>query len=117
VALAHCGECHTPRRANGTLDGELSYAGTAAGPDGALVPNITPDERTGIGSWSAPDISWFLETGLTPDGNDTQGTMREVIEEGYSHLTRDDRDAIAAFLRALPPIDHVVESAHPEAAN
>ena len=53
TALAHCGECHTPRNALGALDTSLWYAGTKDGPEGELAPNITPHGATGIGRWSA----------------------------------------------------------------
>lgn len=104
VALGHCRECHTARTRSGALDPLGAYAGTEQGPDGALVPNITPDDPTGIAAWTEADIAWYLETGLMPDGNDAQGVMRELIDQGYEHLTREDRDAIATFLRSLTPI-------------
>ncbi|MBI3707992.1 MAG: cytochrome c, partial [Proteobacteria bacterium] len=51
-ALTHCGECHTPRNAMGGLKTSLAYAGTADGPEGERVPNVTTDPDTGIGKWS-----------------------------------------------------------------
>jgi len=105
-ALAHCGECHTPRTLAGSLDATLAYAGSLEGPEGALAPNITPDEETGVGGWSDADMIWFLQTALLPDGDDSQGLMREVIEAGYQHLDREDLAAIATYLRSLPPIEN-----------
>jgi mono/diheme cytochrome c family protein len=104
TALAHCGECHTPRTFLGGLNLSMSYAGAADGPEGELAPNITPDETTGIGKWSSADVVWYLQTGLKPDGDDTQGLMSELIEHGYKHLTEADLRAIAVYLRSLPPI-------------
>src|SRR5690606_23437381 len=55
-ALGHCGECHAPRGAMGAMDRDRWLAGTAAGPEGGKVPNITPHPGTGIGSWSDADV-------------------------------------------------------------
>ena len=108
-ALGHCEECHTPRNLFGGLRKDRGYAGTVDGPDGELAPNITPDPDTGIGSWSSADLVWFLQMGLKPDGDDTQGLMSELIETGYSHLGEDDLEAIAAYILSLLPIRHKVE--------
>lgn len=108
-ALAHCGECHSPRNAFGAIDADLRYAGTADGPEGEKAPNITPDNQTGIGDWSTADMVWFLQTGLFPDGDSTQGTMFEVIENGYQYLPVSDLRAIDRYLRSLTPIRNAVE--------
>jgi len=109
LAAAHCGECHTPRTLSGGLDRAMWLAGSRDGPEGELAPNITPDEKTGIGEWSIPDLVWYLETGLKPEGDDTQGLMNEVIKHGYANLPREDREAIAHYLKSLPPIENRVE--------
>lgn len=105
-AVAHCGECHTPRTLSGALDRTRWLAGAAEGPEGELAPNITPHEATGIGRWTRPDVVWYLQTGLKPDGDDTQGLMKELIEHGYQHVPRADLEAIAIYLESVPPIDH-----------
>lgn len=109
TALSHCRECHTPRTTTGGLDTDMDYAGSTDGPEGELAPNITPDERTGIGSWATPDIIWFLQTGFKPDGDDAQGLMGEVITQGYQYLTEPDLQSIAEYLKSLKPIEHEVE--------
>jgi len=107
-AVAHCGECHTPRDRFGGLDPARRFAGTTDGPDGAVVPNITPDRKTGIGRWSERDIAYYLETGMTPDGDFAGDVMADVIDNGLRHLTDEDRRAIATYLKSLPPIEHAV---------
>lgn len=107
-AAAHCGECHTPRTWTGGLDRTMGLAGSKDGPEGELAPNITPDEKTGIGEWSINDLVWYLETGLKPDGDDTQGLMSEVIRHGYANLPRADREAIAVYLKTVPAIENRV---------
>ena len=103
-ALAHCGECHTPRNLLGGLKSDMHFAGSKAGPERELAPNITPHKKTGIGDWNRVDISYFLETGMKPDGDDTQGLMSEVIEHGYQYLLPEDLDALAEYLISIVPI-------------
>lgn len=108
TAAAHCAECHTPRDRFGGLQQEFLYAGTRAGPEDSVVPNITPDKQTGIGSWSEVELAYFLETGLTPDGDSAGDLMAEVIDNGLHYLTKEDLRAIAAYVLSLPPIEHQV---------
>lgn len=107
-ALGHCAECHTPRNLMGALQNKMAFAGSTEGPEGELAPNITPDEKTGVGEWSAADMVWYLKTGFKPDGDDTQGLMAELIENGYQYLSKSDLKAIAVYLNALEPIANQV---------
>jgi mono/diheme cytochrome c family protein len=106
TAVAHCGECHTPRTLSGALDRSRWLAGAAEGPEGELAPNLTPHDDTGLGRWTRPDVVWYLQTGLRPDGDDAQGLMRELVEHGYQHVPRADLEAIALYLESLPPIEN-----------
>jgi len=108
TAAAHCVECHTPRGRLGGLKKDLSYAGTREGPDGDVVPNITPDKDTGIGRWREGDLAYYLETGIMPDGDSAGDLMAEVIDSGLRFLTKDDLRAIAAYIFTLAPIEHAV---------
>jgi mono/diheme cytochrome c family protein len=107
-ALGHCGQCHTPRDLIGALDHEMAYAGTADGPDGKSVPNITPDPETGIGRWRDNDLVFLFRTSLLPDGDTVGGGMAEVVDIGTKHLSEADLEAIATFLKALPPIHNQI---------
>jgi len=102
--LGHCGECHTPRNALGAPDRSREMAGTAEGPEGRKVPNITPDRDAGIGRWAPGDLETFLEIGMLPDGDFAGAGMGEVIDENTGKLTPEDRRAIAAYLAALPAL-------------
>ncbi|MDQ0422662.1 mono/diheme cytochrome c family protein [Peteryoungia aggregata LMG 23059] len=98
----HCGECHTPRNA---LGGFLSGQWLAGGPnpDGeGSIPNITPGSKS-MGSWSEGDIVAYLETGFTPDYDSVGGSMVEV-QKNMAELTAADREAIAAYLKAIPAV-------------
>jgi mono/diheme cytochrome c family protein len=96
----HCGECHTPRDPLGGLVRERWLAG-APNPEGrGRVPNITPGGKS-ISEWSAADIAYYLETGFTPEF-DTVGGSMVAVQENMSKLSARDREAIAAYLKALP---------------
>ena len=103
TALAHCGECHTPRNWFGATEPSRFLAGTSHGPEGRAVPNITPDPDTGIGTWSEQDIVTLLKDGQTPDFDFVGGAMGEIVRN-TCRLDDDDRQAIAAYLKSLTPI-------------
>lgn len=103
-ALAHCGECHTPRAIDGSLRKDMWLAGTADGPEGELAPNITPDTETGIGGWSPDEIATYLRIGQDPDGDFAGSLMASVIEDSTGNLTERDIAAIVEYLKSLPPI-------------
>ncbi|MBZ8133122.1 cytochrome c [Afifella sp. IM 167] len=97
----HCGECHTPRDAIGGMQRSEWLAG-APNPEGkGKIPNITPSEE-GLGAWSEADIAYFFESGFTPDFDSVGGSMVAVQEE-LAKLQPGDREAIAAYLKAVPP--------------
>ncbi|WP_139112546.1 cytochrome c [Hoeflea olei] len=96
----HCGECHTPRNALGGFKTDAWLAG-AKNPEGeGVIPNLTPGGKS-IGSWSAADIAYYLESGFTPDFDSVGGSMVDV-QKNMAHLPGSDREAIAAYLKALP---------------
>ncbi len=99
-AIGHCEGCHTPRNAFGNRSGRHAYAGAEGPPYDA--PNITP-HADGLAEWSHADLTLFLETGFTPDGDAVGGGMRHVIRDGTSKLTAADREALATFVASLPP--------------
>jgi mono/diheme cytochrome c family protein len=108
--VGHCGECHTPRTVTYATDNARFLAGNAKGPEGAVVPNITPDKDTGL-TWSVDEIAEYLGTGNKPDGDVAGGLMDEVIQgtaAGYKDLTEADRLAIAQYLKTLPPVRNKV---------
>ena len=103
----HCGECHTPRNVLGGPIASEAFAG-ARNPDGkGTVPNITPSDD-GIGDWSKGDIVYLLETGTLPDF-DVIGDNMVPVQENMERLTAEDREAIAAFLKTLPPRPNAVK--------
>ena len=105
LALAHCGECHTPRNPLGGLDVDRWLSGNADGPDGAVVPNITPDPDTGL-TWTTSQIVDYLKTGATPDFDFAGSLMADVIDRDTSRLSDTDLKAIAAYLKSVKPVKH-----------
>ena len=96
----HCGECHTPRNPIGGFAGNAWLSG-AQNPEGeGVIPNLTPGGKS-ISGWSASDIAYYLESGFTPDFDSVGGSMVDV-QKNMAKLTGGDRDAIAAYLKALP---------------
>lgn len=97
----HCGECHTPRAFTGGSKKSQWLAGAAAVEGSGIVSNITSGEG-GIGNWSEADIANYLETGFTPEFDSASGAMVDV-QKNMAELTPEDRAAIAAYLKAIPP--------------
>lgn len=114
-AVGHCGECHTPRSAmTMALDNSRFLAGNPkkTGPEGQLVPNITPDKATGLGDWTEEQIATYLGTGNRPDGDVAGGLMGELIQgtlAGYKDLTKGDLQAVAKYLKSIPAVKNKIE--------
>ena len=99
----HCGECHTPRDALGGSDTSRWLAG-APNPEGrGRIPNITPAGKN-TAEWSASDLAYYFESGFTPDF-DTVGGSMVAVQENLAKLPAGDREAIAAYLKAIPAIE------------
>jgi mono/diheme cytochrome c family protein len=101
--LGHCGECHTPRSGTGGSLHNLELAGNPEWFEDEAMPNITPHREDGIGKWSINDIEYFLQTVMLDDGDFVGGAMSAVIDNNTSKLTKDDRLAIATYLKSIEP--------------
>ena len=97
----HCAECHSPRNPLGGIVTAQRFAG-GPNPEGeGWVPNIT---QQGLKEYSDKDIAYLLETGNTPEGDSVGGSMAPVIRN-TSQLTPEDRDAMAVYIKSLPPVE------------
>ena len=97
----HCAECHSPRNLLGGIIESQRFAG-GPNPEGeGWVPNIT---QKALADYSAEDVSYLLETGRTPDGEALGSSMIPVIRN-TSQLSAEDRDAMAAYIKSLPPVE------------
>ena len=99
--LGHCGACHTAKTATGG-DSSRTYQGGVL--QGWYAPNITNDQRTGLGTWSADEVVTYLRTGHTRTAA-ASGPMAEVVSYSTSNMTEPDLHAIATYLKSLPGQD------------
>lgn len=93
----NCAACHTTK-------GEAAYAGGAAIETrfGRVYPgNLTPDPEHGLGQWSADAFWRAMHHGQSRDGR----LLNPVFPyTSYTHLTREDSDALYAFLQSQAPV-------------
>ena len=87
-ALAHCGDCHTPRNLALALDNRSKFAGAVAA--GWHAFNITSDRGTGIGAWSDTEIADYLVAGHASGRGTAAGSMGEAVDQSFSLLTPAD---------------------------
>ncbi|UJP04601.1 MAG: cytochrome c [Nitrosomonas sp.] len=95
--VGNCMGCHTAR-------GGEPYAGGRKlnTPFGEFVTsNITPDNETGIGHWNEEDFWQAFHYGKSKDGRYLYPAFPYTE---YTKVTRQDADAIFAYLRSLPPV-------------
>lgn len=92
-----CTACHT------SPEGKPFAGGRAMPtPFGTIyTSNITPDPETGIGKWTADDFYKTMHEGRFPDGGLLYPAMPYA---SYTKVSRDDSDAIYAYLRSVPAV-------------
>src|SRR5215470_787331 len=106
VQLAGCTDCHTPGHLLGKPDIARFLGGSDVGFEmpglGIFVgPNLTPDNGTGLGSWTSDEIVTAIQTGVRPDGRILAAIMPW---RAYAGLRQSDAAAIVEYLRSLPPV-------------
>lgn len=99
-ALAHCGDCHTPRNKLQALDNRRKYAGTQV--QGWMAYNITSDETAGVGAWSNEALNKYLAAGYAEGHGAAAGPMAEAVDLSLSKLDPADIAAITTYLRSVP---------------
>lgn len=96
--IGDCMACHTER-------GGAPYAGgrAIATPFGSIyTSNLTPHAETGIGQWTADDFWRAMHNGKSRDGAFLYPAFPFT---NFTKMTRDDVDAIFAYLRTLEPVN------------
>ena len=94
----NCMACHTAR-------GGASYAGGLGIPTPfgtVFTSNLTPDANTGIGSWSSAHFWRALHNGRSKSGRLLYPAFPYI---SYTQVTREDSDAIFAYLRSQPAVN------------
>ena len=102
-ALAHCGDCHTPRNLLQALDNKHKFAG--AMPEGWRAYNITSDPTSGVGAWNEAELAQYLSTGHALGRGTASGPMAEAVDLSYTRLTAGDIRAMVVYLRSVPAIE------------
>jgi mono/diheme cytochrome c family protein len=110
VTLGGCNDCHTPGYFFGKPDKARELGGSEVGFEvpglGVFYgPNLTPDKESGLGTWSETDIVKAIQTGVRPDGRELVPVMPWPA---FAKLTKSDAEAIAAYLKSLPPVRNQV---------
>ena len=108
VTIASCHDCHTPGYFLGKPDMARYLGGSDVGFELPRLgifhgPNLTPDKETGLGNWTDAQVLKALQTGTRPDGR----VLAPIMPwHAFAQLTKQDADAIVAFLRSVPPVSH-----------
>jgi mono/diheme cytochrome c family protein len=98
--LGHCGGCHTPKTSlGGDQSGHLFEGGKL---DNWVAPDLTGNERTGLGAWSVGDVAEYLKNGRNRRAA-AGGAMADVVTYSTSLMTDADRHAIAVYLKSRTP--------------
>jgi mono/diheme cytochrome c family protein len=93
----NCMACHTEPGGKPFAGGRR--IGTPFGD--VFTGNLTPDEETGLGRWSAADFWRALHYGKSRDG---RRLYPAFPYPNYTRVSRADADAIFAYLQSLPPV-------------
>jgi mono/diheme cytochrome c family protein len=102
ATVAHCMECHTPMGPRGRDFANRLGAGgfEMPGPWGVSVSrNITSSKTKGIGAWTDDEVKRAITQGISRDGSKLKPPMGFHY---YSTVSKDDLDAVVAFLRTVP---------------
>jgi mono/diheme cytochrome c family protein len=101
-AVAHCGECHTPK--NVGMAPEAKYQLTGAALQGWFAPNISSDPNSAIKKYDVAQLVQFLKTGDMAGNGHAFGPMAEAVHDSLRHLDTDDLTAMAVYLKDQKPV-------------
>ena len=87
-ALAHCGECHTPRNLAFALDNRKKFAGAVTA--GWRAFNISSDKAPASARWSDEELAAYLSTGHASGRGTAAGPMGEAVDQSFSQLAPED---------------------------
>lgn len=107
--LVGCGNCHTPRNPDNTFAEGMYLAGGFEFNElpafQTYTANITPDNETGIGTWTLEEIVLAIREGHTPE-DETIGPPMPVFF--YNFMSDDDAMSIAMYLKSIPAVRNEV---------
>jgi mono/diheme cytochrome c family protein len=99
--FGHCSDCHSPRNLLGGIEKSKDFNGAVI--DGWFALDLTSDIATGLGAWTADEIATYLKTGSYKGKTTTLGPMAEVVGNSLRYLTDADLQAMAEYLKSIPP--------------
>lgn len=106
--IAACGNCHSMTHPGEPDQSRHLAGGYPLDQPGfvAIPPNITPDQETGIGSWTDEQIITAIREGVRPDGRVLGPPMPFAV---YRDISDQDAKAIVAYLRTVDPVSNQTE--------
>ena len=118
VGLLGCGSCHTDGALVGLPNSNRLLAGSGTGiaytspfvddnPGVVYPPNLTPDMETGLGTWSMPRLVEMIRVGTT---DHSARSLPVMPWPAFASITSEDAFSIAAYLKSLAPVRHLVPS-------
>ncbi len=109
--LGHCSACHAARNALGATDG-LNLAGGLIPVQNWYAPSLVAPNEAGLQNWRIEDIKALFKTGMTAQAS-VNGPMAEVVLGSTQHWSDADLNAMAVYLKALPPSATTAASTSP----
>jgi len=116
--VSACIECHTPRKPDGSFDMTHYLAGADCFADlepkddnvGCLTPRNITNHETGLKNRTDEQIKDMFLNGKRPDGTALHPFMPYWV---YHNMKMEDADAIVAYLRTVPGVDHTTPPSQP----
>jgi mono/diheme cytochrome c family protein len=115
ATLMHCGQCHTPMdpKTFAPLEDKPMAGGQkfemppVFGKGDLYAANITPDKKTGIGTWTDDHMRSAITELKKKDGKPIMGPM-SILGMNWGKMEKDDVDGVVAWLKDLKPVANKV---------
>jgi len=101
-AAGGCGNCHTDKKNKGPVAGGGAALKTPFGD--FFGPNITPDQKNGLGKWSEADFIKAMREGQAPDG---RHYFPVFPYPSFTYMSDTDLKNLWAFMKTLKPSGRV----------
>ena len=115
LEAAGCTDCHTPSVKGTPVDGKYMAGGMEVKLPGGMIirsVNITPDNETGIGSWTKEQFINTFKQRSAPESYNTHvkpGEFQTIMPWWmYGRMTEQDLGAIYDYLRTITPVKNLV---------
>lgn len=100
-----CESCHAAKGAEGDAKLVLSGGAPLPTPFGTFYPpNISPDEKAGIGNWTLAQFASAMKRGVDEEGRHLYPSFPYA---SYSRMSDTDLRDLFAYMKTLPKSDNV----------